>query len=44
MNPCVGCKKKGQCPDVCKPKADFVRHLKRLNRAMRKNNRNQMTA
>lgn len=36
MNPCSGCSKKGQCPKRCKPKADFTRHMKRLNRSVRK--------
>ena len=35
MNPCAGCGKKGQCPKRCKPKADWVRHMKRLNRMVR---------
>ena len=37
MNPCAGCGRKGNCPNKCKPKADFIRHMKRLNRKMRKN-------
>ena len=44
MNPCVGCKKKGQCPNVCKPKADFVRHMKRINRILRRNERQKQVA
>jgi len=39
MNPCVRCKKKGQCPNVCKPKEDYIRHMKRINRILRRNER-----
>lgn len=39
MNPCLKCKKKGSCPNVCKPKADFVRHLQKLNRKLRRDER-----
>jgi hypothetical protein len=35
VNPCVGCKRKGDCPKKCKPKADYARHMKRINRKMR---------
>ena len=46
MHPCVRCAKKGNCPDRCKPKADYIRHMKRLNRKIRKeakNGSNQQT-
>ena len=35
MNPCVRCAKKGDCPEYCKPKADFIRHMKKINRKVR---------
>ena len=35
MNPCVLCSKKGHCPERCKPKADFIRHMRRINRVLR---------
>jgi len=37
MNPCAGCKKKGGCPEICYPKRDYERHMKKLNRKIRKN-------
>ena len=37
MNPCMRCGKKGQCPKRCKPKADHIRHMKKINRMIRKN-------
>ena len=36
MNPCVLCRNKGNCPKHCKPKADYIRHMNRLNRKLRK--------
>lgn len=39
MNPCAGCKHKGNCPEKCKPKQDYIRHIRRLNRKLRKNER-----
>ena len=36
MHPCVRCAKKGNCPERCKPKADYIRHMKRLNRQIRR--------
>ena len=36
MNPCVMCKKP-YCPLKCKPKADYIRHMKKLNRKIRCN-------
>ncbi len=41
MNPCVQCAKKNNCPEKCKPKADFIRHMKRINRAIRKGQRDE---
>ena len=35
MNPCVGCKRKGNCPEKCYPKADYERHMAKLNRKIR---------
>lgn len=37
MNPCVGCKRKTECPKRCKPKADYIRHMRKLNRKVRQN-------
>lgn len=39
MNPCAVCKQKGNCPERCKPKADYIRHMKKLNRRVRQNKR-----
>lgn len=36
MHPCVRCAKRGECPERCKPKADYIRHMKRLNRQIRR--------
>ena len=39
MHPCVQCSKKGNCPERCKPKADYIRHMKRMNRLISRNDR-----
>ena len=44
MNPCAMCKRKGYCPEKCKPKADHIRHMKRLNRKIRQNMRTKRPA
>ena len=36
MHPCVRCAKKGTCPARCKPKADYTRHIKKLNRIIKR--------
>ena len=36
MHPCVRCAKKGNCPARCKPKADYIRHIKRMNRIIKR--------
>lgn len=36
MHPCAECRKKSNCPEKCKPKADYIRHMKKLNRRIRK--------
>ena len=28
-NPCTNCKKKGRCPDVCYPKRDYERGMRK---------------
>ena len=36
MGPCVRCAKKGNCPERCKPKADYIRHMQKLNRKVKR--------
>ena len=32
MNPCIDCRRRGNCPAGCKPRADYIRHMKKINR------------